>query len=144
MTSEQPIKRPPWRPKEYDPEELANEMLEWSKDTKSKCLGQFTSKKEMPPQYISHLCKKSKYFSEVLSMVRMNIGLNRHELALEAKLPYDEVKRHEYRYNPFYRKDERIEFEWRENVKKKTAQHNEQMTIRELAKAIIDEQDRAD
>jgi hypothetical protein len=139
MTDETPVKRPPWRPREYDREEIANEMLDWSKEPNSRCLGQFTSKRDIPPQYISHLCKESKYFSEVLSMVRMNLGLNRLELALQAKFPLDEVKRHEYRYNPFYRQDEREEFLFREDARKRTDVHNEKESLRNTVKAVIEE-----
>lgn len=133
---EEPIKRPPWRPKEYDLEQLANEILQWSKKSDSINLTQFVSEKEFPPQYISRWCNESSYFCEVLSMAKVNIGLNRQRQALEAKLTQQEFTRHEYRYDPFYREDERDEKTFESNLKKDVDKENKENTIHAAAEAL--------
>ena len=136
MNEEQPTKRPPWRPREYDLDDLANEILEWSKNPDSINLTQFVSKNDIPPQNISKWCHESTYFREVLSMAKVNLGINRHAKFMEAKLSQIDITRHEYRYDPFYRKDERKEFAYKEKLRKKTDKENAVSDIRSVIQYI--------
>lgn len=94
------------RPRTYDPEVIAAELLEWSKDEFSINFAQFCADHEYLPTLIWQLEKSSEEFRDAYIITKMRLAERRERLMNEELLNYGSWNRYQRNYDPFLAKDE--------------------------------------
>lgn len=126
-------KRKPGRPREYDAETIAQELLEWAKDESSINIAQFCADRGYLPGLIWRLEKESEEFSYAYTISRLKLAERRERLMNADLLNYGAWARYQRGYDPFLAKDE-DDKEDKDAVRKKGIVQAEQMNLFLLAK----------
>lgn len=126
-------KKKPGRPRVYDPDEIANEMLEWVKKEDSINIAQFCADRGYLPGLIWRLDKESEDFSYAYTITRMKLAERRERYLNNNLLNYGAWQRYQRGYDPFLAKDE-DDKEDKDAIRKKGIAEAEQMNLFMLAK----------
>lgn len=126
-------KRKPGRPREYDAEKIAQELLEWAKDEESINFAQFCADRGYLPGLIWRLEKESEEFSYAYTITRLKLAERRERLMNNDLLNYGAWQRYQRGYDPFLAKDE-DEKEDKDAARRKGIAQAEQMNLFVLAK----------
>jgi len=126
-------KRKAGRPREYDPQKIADELLEWSKDEESINIAQFCADRGYLPELIWRLEKESEDFSYAYTISRLKLAERRERLLNHDLLNYGSWQRYQRGYDPFLAKEE-DDKEDKDTLRKKGIADTEQMNLVLLAK----------
>lgn len=126
-------KRKPGRPREYDADKIAAELLEWAKDEESINIAQFCADRGYLPGLIWRLEKESEDFSYAYTITRLKLAERRERLMNADLLNYGAWNRYQRGYDPFLSKDE-DEKEDKDANRRKGIVQAEQMNLVMLAK----------
>lgn len=126
-------KRKPGRPREYDAEKIAQELIEWSKDEESINIAQFCADRGYLPGLIWRLEKESEDFSYAYTLARLKLAERRERLMNNNLLNYGAWQRYQRGYDPFLAKDEKQEKD-EDAERRKGIVESEQMNLVMLAK----------
>ncbi len=131
--SELLAKKKPGRPREYDAEKIAAELLEWSKDEESINIAQFCADRGYLPGLIWRLEKESEDFAYAYTITRLKLAERRERLLNNDLLNYGSWQRYQRGYDPFLAKDE-DEKEDKDAARRKGVVEAEQMNLVTLVK----------
>lgn len=126
-------KRKAGRPREYDAEKIANELLEWSKDEESINIAQFCADRGYLPGLIWRLEKESEDFSYAYTIARLKLAERRERFLNHDALNYGAWQRYQRGYDPFLAKDEDDKDD-KDASRRKGVVETEQMNLFMLAK----------
>lgn len=126
-------KRKPGRPREYDGEKIAQEMMEWVKDEQSINIAQFCADRGYLPGLIWRLELESEDFSYAYTITRLKLAERRERHMNNDCLNYGAWQRYQRGYDPFLAKDE-DEKEDKDAARRKGLVEAEQMNLFTLAK----------
>jgi len=126
-------KRKSGRPREYDAEKIASEMLEWSRHEESINIAQFCADRGYLPGLIWRLEKESEEFSYAYTITRLKLAERRERLMNNNLLNYGAWQRYQRGYDPFLAKDE-DDKEDKDAARKKGIVETEQMNLVMLAR----------
>lgn len=132
-------KRKPGRPREYDADKIAAELLEWAKDEESINIAQFCADRGYLPGLIWRLEKESEDFSYAYTIARLKLAERRERLMNADLLNYGSWARYQRGYDPFLAKDE-DDKEDKDAARKKGIVQAEQMNLYLLAKLAAEGQ----
>lgn len=130
-------KRKAGRPREYDAQKIAEELLEWSKDEESINIAQFCADRGYLPTLIWRLEKESEEFSNAYIISRLKLAERRERLMNNNLLNYGAWQRYQRGYDPFLSKDEE-EKDDKDAARKKGVVETEQTNLFLLAKLAAD------
>ncbi len=99
-------KRKGGRPREYDAEKIAQEMMTWSKDEDSINIAQFCADRGYLPCLIWRLEKESEDFSYAYTITKMKLAERRERYLNNNMINYGSWQRYQRGYDPFLAKDE--------------------------------------
>jgi len=126
-------KRKAGRPREYDAEKIAEELLEWSKNEESINIAQFCADRGYLPGLIWRLDKESDDFSYAYTIARLKLAERRERLMNNNLLNYGAWQRYQRGYDPFLARDE-DDKEDKDAIRRKGIQESEHMNLFLLAK----------
>ena len=126
-------KRKGGRPRVYDENKIAQELIEWSKDDDSINIAGFCADRGYHPNLIWRLEKESEDFSHAYTIVRMKLAERRERLLNGNRLNYGAWQRYQRGYDPFLAKDEN-EKDDKDAARKKGIAETEQTNLFMLAK----------
>ena len=132
-------KRKVGRPREYNAEIIANEMIEWSKDEDSINIVGFCADRGYLPDLIWRLDKESEDFSYAYTITRMKLAERRERLLNNDMLNYGSWQRYQKGYDPFLSKDEDDKDD-KDAARKKGIAEAQGMNLVTLAKMAADGQ----
>lgn len=112
------------RPREYDLDQLADELLLWSTNPTSLNLIGFTRPKLINVTRLADWAKENSRFSDALQLAKQSIAQNRFEAALSGEMPQVMHARCEGLYDPLYHKYSRSEKEFESSLRKKENEHH--------------------
>jgi len=130
-------KRKAGRPREYDAQKIADELLEWSKDEESINIAQFCADRGYLPTLIWRLEKESEEFSYAYTIARLKLAERRERLMNNNLLNYGAWQRYQRGYDPFLAKDEEDKDD-KDAARKKGIVETEQTNLFLLAKLAAD------
>lgn len=107
------------RHKEYDLEQLAEELKIWSTHPTSLNLIGFSRPRMFSVTMLADWAKEDRKFSEALNLAKESIALNRFEATLSNELPQIMHARCEGLYDPLYHKYSRDEKVFESSLKSK-------------------------
>lgn len=125
--------RKPGRPREYDAEKIAQELIEWVKDEDSINFAQFCADRGYLPGLIWRLEKESEDFSYAYTIAKLKLAERRERLMNNDLLNYGSWQRYQRGYDAFLAKDE-DDKEDKDAARKKGIVQSEQMNLFLLAK----------
>src|SRR5215213_7525902 len=99
-------KRKAGRPREYDSQKIADELIEWTRDEESINIAQFCADRGYLPSLIWRLEKESEDFSYAYTIARLKLAERRERLMNNDFLNYGAWQRYQRGYDPFLAKDE--------------------------------------
>lgn len=112
------------RPREYDREKIAKDMVEWSKLDTSLNLNEFCAKNSVPPSYItdwakeeSHLPKNERIFSAAYELTKSSLGFRREQKLADGTLHVKAYDLNARTYDHFMRLERRAEIEHEHKLK---------------------------
>lgn len=126
-------KRKVGRPREYDADKIAEELMEWVKNEESINFAQFCADREYLPGLIWRLEKESENFSFAYTLARLKLAERRERMVNNDLLNYGSWQRYQRGYDPFLAKDE-DEKEDKDASRKKGIVEKEQMNLVMLAR----------
>jgi len=126
-------KRKVGRPREYDAEKIAEELLIWVKDEESINMAQFCADRGYLPGLIWRLELESEDFSYAYTIAKMKLAERRERYLNQNVLNYGAWQRYQRGYDPFLAKDEE-EKEDKDAARRKGVVEAEQMNLVMLAK----------
>ena len=132
-------KRKAGRPREYDSNVIAEELLEWSKDEESINIAQFCADRGYLPGLIWRLELESEDFSYAYTIARMKLAERRERMMNNNLLNYGAWQRYQRGYDPFLAKDE-DDKEDKDAARKKGIVETEKMNLVMLAKMAAEGQ----
>lgn len=130
-------KRKAGRPREYDADILAEELLEWVKNEDSINFVQFCADRGYLPSLIWRLDKESENFSYAYSIAKMKLAERRERFLNADLLNYGAYQRYQASYDPFLKKAETDEKD-DEAARRKGVVENEHANLILLAKLAAD------
>jgi len=107
------------RPREYDLDQLADELLLWSTDPSSLNLIGFARPRMINVTMLPDWAKKNSRFSEALQLAKQSIALNRFEAACTNEIPKEFYTRTEGQYDPLYHQYSHEEKEYESSLRTK-------------------------
>lgn len=130
-------KRKPGRERIYDPEKMADELLEWVKDEESINFVQFCADRGYLPGLIWRLDNESEEFSYAYSIAKMKLAERRERFLNAEVLNYGAYQRYQSSYDPFLKKSESDEKD-DDAARRKGIVENEQSNLIALARLCAD------
>jgi len=94
------------RPREYDPDIIAEEIEEWSLDEESINIAQFCADRGYLPVLIWRLEKENDNFSHAFTIVKLRLAERRERMLNNNLLNYGSWQRYQRSYDAFLAKDE--------------------------------------
>jgi hypothetical protein len=107
------------RPRRYDLDELADKLIEWSKQPQNMTLLDFCNDYEIRASYLSEWAKIDQRFSEALDLAKSQIGARRERLVSYGKLEKGAFNRTQGMYDKLLNEFEREEKEYEYGLKHK-------------------------
>jgi hypothetical protein len=126
-------KRKVGRPREYDAEKIAEEILEWCKHEDSINMTQFCFDRGYLPGLIWRLEKESDDFSDAYTLAKMKLAERRERMLNNNLLNYGAWQRYQRGYDPFLDKEEDKVAD-KDAARRKGIVEAEQMNLFTLAK----------
>lgn len=126
-------KRKPGRPRQYNPDEIAKEMMDWVEDEESINFVQFCADRGYASGLIWRLEKEYEDFSYAYEIVKMKLAERRERYLNADQLNYGAYQRYQSGYDPFLAKNEETEKD-KDAARKKGIIENEQANLFLLAK----------
>lgn len=126
-------KRKAGRPRVYDAEKIAQELLEWVKDESSINFCSFCADRGYLPGLIWRLEKESQDFSDAYSLAKMKLAERRERYLNSELLNYGAWQRYQKDYDPFLFKHEEADRD-KDAERKKGVVEREQVNLFMLAK----------
>lgn len=126
-------RRKPGRPREYDPDLIAQELLEWAKEEESINFTQFCADRGYLPGLIWRLEKEHADFAYAYEIAKMKLAERRERFLNANLLNYGAYQRYQSGYDPFLTKAEDNEKD-KEAARKKGIVEAEQMNLVTLAR----------
>lgn len=117
------------RPRKYDLDQLADELLIWSTDPSSLNLIGFSRPRLINVTMLPDWAKIHDRFSEALQLAKQSIALNRFEAACANEVPKEFYTRSEGQYDPLYKQYSREEKEFESSLRKKENDVKPQVVI---------------
>ena len=130
-------KRVKGRPREYDADKIAQELLQWVKDEDSINFAGFCADRGYLPGLIWRLEKESEEFSNAYILAKMKLAERRERFLNAEMLNYGSFQRYQSGYDPFLTKAEDEEKD-KDAHRKKGIVENEQANLFLLAKLAAD------
>lgn len=130
-------KRKPGRPREYNPEKVAEELLEWVKDEESINFVQFCADRGYLPGLIWRFDQESEEFSYAYSIAKMKLAERRERFLNAEILNYGAYQRYQSSYDPFLKKSETEEKD-EDAARRRGVVENEQANLILLARLAAD------
>ena len=126
-------KRKAGRPRVYDAEKIAQELIEWSNDESSINIASFCADHGYMSTLIWRLEKESEDFENAYALTKLRLAERRERLLNSEQLNYGAWQRYQRGYDPFLAKDE-DEREDKDAARKRGIAQAEQMNLAMLAK----------
>lgn len=126
-------KRKAGRPRTYDPDKIAEELLDWKDDEESINFAQFCADRGYLPTLIWRIEKESEEFSNAYTITKLKLAERRERLMNANMLNYGSWQRYQRGYDPFLDKSEE-EKEDKEASRKKGIIDSQQVNLVMLAK----------
>ena len=130
-------KKIPGRPRQYDPEVIAKELLEWVKDEDSINFVGFCADRGYLPSLIWRLDQEFEVFSEAYQIAKMKLAERRERFLNAEYLNYGAYQRYQSYYDPFLYKSETAEKD-KDAERRKGVAECEQANLFALAKLAAD------
>jgi len=130
-------KRKAGRPREYDAEKIADELLEWVKDEESINFVQFCADRGYLPGLIWRLDQENEEFSYAYSIAKMKLAERRERFLNAEILNYGAYQRYQSSYDPFLKRHEKDDKDEDAARAKGIAQHDKENFI-QLVKMAAD------
>lgn len=121
------------RPRIYDADKIAKELLEWKDDEESINFAQFCADRGYLPTLIWRLEKESEEFSNAYTITKLKLAERRERWMNQDMLNYGAWQRYQRGYDPFLEKAEE-EKEDKDAARRKGIVESEQMNLVMLAK----------
>lgn len=121
------------RPRIYDGDLIAKELLEWVEKEDSINLCAFCADKKYLPLLLWRLEKDNQAFSDAYMLAKMRLAERRERYTNDNSLNYGSFQRYQSVYDPFLRKDEDNEKE-KDAARKQGISDKEQVNLFMLAK----------
>lgn len=125
------------RPRKYDPDKIAEELLEWAKDEESINFVGFCAERGYIPELIWRLDKEFESFSYAYQIAKMKLAERRERLLNAEYLNYGAYQRYQAAYDPFLSKAETQEKD-ADAARRKGIVEAEQANLFTLAKLAAD------
>lgn len=125
--------RVPAKNRQYDPDKMAEELLEWVKDEESINFSQFCADRGYLPGLIWRLEKESEEFSFAYQIAKMKLAERRERHLNAEMLNYGAYQRYQSDYDPFLNKHENCEKD-KDSARKKEVVKEERLTLAALLK----------
>lgn len=122
------------RPIEYNLEEMAKELIEWSKEATSLNLIGFSSPRGFSVTRLPDYARTNPKFSEALQLAKENISQNRFDAACAEVMPEKFYSRCEGMYDPLYHRYDRKEKLFEAKIRAKEEAKHQQQNITLKAK----------
>jgi hypothetical protein len=106
LSKRKPAKKGPGRPRIYDAEKIAKELLDWAKDEDSLNFVGFCADKGYLPELIWRLEKESTDFSHAYTIAKMKLAERRERFLNNDQLNYGAYQRYQHEYDPFLSRSE--------------------------------------
>lgn len=119
------------RPREHDRDKIAKELLEWSTNPTAFNLIQFTRPRMLSVTKLPDWADEDANFREALKLAKESIAMNRFEAAVEGVLPFSEVHRNEYNYDPLHKAHARDEKEFDLQLELRKLDHAHKLKVNE-------------
>lgn len=129
--------RVPAKNRQYDPDKMAEELLEWVKDEESINFTQFCADRGYLPGLIWRLEKESEEFSYAYQIAKMKLAERRERFLNAEMLNYGAYQRYQSDYDPFLNKHENVEKD-KDSARKKEVVKEERLTLAALLKLASD------
>lgn len=126
-------KKKPGRPRIYDSEKIAEELMEWVKDESSINFAQFCADRGYLPTLIWRLEKESEDFSYAYTISKLKLAERRERWMNEDMLNYGAWQRYQRGYDPFLEKAEEDKDD-KDAARRKGIVESEQMNLVTLAR----------
>lgn len=123
--------------RQYDPDILAEELLEWVEDEEAINIAQFCADRGYVPSLIWSLEKQNGYFTYALQIAKLKIAERRERLVNADLLNSGIFHRYQACYDIFLRKDEDDEKD-KEAARKRGVVESEQLNLVKLAQMAAD------
>ena len=130
-------KRKVGRPRVYDVDKIAEELLEWVKDEESINLTQFCADREYLPTLIWRLEKENEDFANAYMIAKMKLAERRERFLNAGMLNYGAWDRYQSGFDPFLAKNEKDEKD-EDAARKKGVVETQQANLFLLAKLAAD------
>lgn len=128
-------KRTAGRPRVYDSEKIAKELMEWANNEYSINIVQFCAEYEYLPGLIWRLNLESEEFSRAYTIAKMKLAARRENLLNANLLNYGAWQRYQRDFDPFLDANE-TDRENKEAARRKNIVEDEQMNFVKLAKLV--------
>ncbi len=128
------------RPKEYDRDKIADDLVDWAKRPDSINLCKFCATYEvmLPPSYITVWAKESTYFSQAYEFAKTCIGARREEM-LNAELMHVKAYDLNAKTYDYFLRDQLVTESDQDTEKKKRLMEHEQKLKSENNQNVSDE-----
>ncbi len=121
----------------YDPDKIAEELLEWVQDEESLNFVQFCADRGYLPGLIWRLDKESEEFSYAYAIAKMKLAERRERFLNADALNYGAYQRYQSHYDPFLKRSEADEKD-EDAARRKGVVENEQANLFLLARLAAD------
>lgn len=133
LKSELPAKRKAGRPRIYDAEKIAEELMQWVKKEDSINFAQFCADRGYLPALIWRLEKETEDFSDAYIIAKLKLAERRERLLNQDLLNYGAFQRYQRGYDQFLEKDEDDKDD-KDAARRKGIVESEQINLVMLAK----------
>ncbi len=113
------------RPQEYDKNEIANKLINWSKKDDSINLNKFCALNSIPPSYLSVWAKESETFSQAYELAKSHLGYRREEMLTMETLHVKAYDLNAATYDYFLKEEKRKQAEFESSLRKDEGGTNE-------------------
>jgi hypothetical protein len=129
------------RPPEYNLEEMAQKLEEWSKKYNSCSLNQFCSDEGFSNCYLSRWAERNEVFRQSYEMAKTRLAARREELAWKGAIPQKIFNRYQGLFDPNLRDFERGEKEFEYGLKRKLIESEKNAEIEQIKQIVEREND---
>ena len=127
------------RPREYDPDLIAEELLQWAKEEESINFTQFCADRGYLPSLIWRLEQEHEDFAYAYTIAKMKLAERRERFLNSNLLNYGAYQRYQSGYDPFLTKSEDSEKD-KDAARKKGLLESEQVNLVTLARMAAEGQ----
>ncbi len=107
---------------EYDREQAAEDLLEWSQLESSLNLNGFCAYYKVPPSYVSRWAKENEIFRQAYELAKARLGERRERLLSQDLLHVKAYDLNANVYDPFLKEERREQLQFEADLAKKVAE----------------------